>query len=311
MPTARTVRRVVGGVLFAGVVATGAVGLGLAIAGAAHASPAEDCAAVRARDHQVYLNLIDSLPPGSPIPPEYVNPCLTATPTTTATAVPTATVGLPGAQAPGGGPNVGANAPTNFPAYRGTPIVTLAPSAQPATARTPDSQAQARQGSTDTEIGSAATQPDGSRSAETGVGAGQPTAARTPGAASVVDPDPGSSAIAASTSSTAGSGGPGQVGYAALALIGAAGVTAGGASLRRRQRSEAANKLAASSVPVQRGTTLLKDTPVSGEVPQYTPVPSTEPMPTAPPGYYYLAQCTPDYPEGAWIMCPEGDNPTR
>ncbi|MFD6516879.1 hypothetical protein [Rhodococcus sp. NPDC060176] len=86
------------------------------------AGPAEDCAAVRARDHQIYLNLIASLPPGAPIPPEYINPCLTA-PTTTPTAAPTTTVGLPGAQAPGGGPNVGANAPTNFPTYNGTPIV--------------------------------------------------------------------------------------------------------------------------------------------------------------------------------------------
>lgn len=30
------------------------------------AGPAEDCAAVRARDHQIYLNLIASLPPVRP-----------------------------------------------------------------------------------------------------------------------------------------------------------------------------------------------------------------------------------------------------
>nr|WP_274704164.1 zeta toxin family protein [Rhodococcus qingshengii] len=34
---------------------------------------------------------------------------------------------MPTGQAPGGGPNVGANAPTNFPTYNGTPIVTLPP----------------------------------------------------------------------------------------------------------------------------------------------------------------------------------------
>ncbi|BCF86269.1 hypothetical protein RQCS_58140 (plasmid) [Rhodococcus qingshengii] len=102
---------------------TGVLGAGIALtAGPAAAGPAEDCAAVRARDHQIYLNLIASLPPGAPIPPEYINPCLTA-PSTTATAAPTTTVGLSGAQAPGGGPNAGANAPTNFPTYNGTPIV--------------------------------------------------------------------------------------------------------------------------------------------------------------------------------------------
>lgn len=114
------------GVLAAGALLTGTagvIGAGLALsAGPAHATPEVDCAAVRARDHQIYLNLIASLPPGAPIPLEYINPCLTA-PYTTATAAPTTTVGLPGAQAPGGVPNVGANAPTNFPTDNGTPIV--------------------------------------------------------------------------------------------------------------------------------------------------------------------------------------------
>ncbi|EQM31816.1 hypothetical protein R3Q08_07455 [Rhodococcus erythropolis] len=94
----------------------------LTFAPTSSATPEEDCAAVRARDHQIYLNLVASLPPGSPIPPEVINPCLTA-PSTTASPTPTTTIGLPGAQAPGGGPNVGANAPTNFPTYNGTPIV--------------------------------------------------------------------------------------------------------------------------------------------------------------------------------------------
>ena len=100
------------------------------------AGPAEDCAAVRARDHQIYLNLIASLPPGAPIPPEIINPCLSA-PSTTSTAAPTTTVGLPGAQAPGGGPNVGANAPTNFPTYNGTPIVPVPGAALPGQPNTP------------------------------------------------------------------------------------------------------------------------------------------------------------------------------
>ncbi|CAJ0557263.1 unnamed protein product, partial [Mesorhabditis spiculigera] len=84
----------------------------------------------------IYLNLIASLPPGAPVPPEYINPCLSA-PTTTPTAAPTTTVGLPGAQAPGGGPNVGANAPTNFPAYNGTPIVPVPGAALPGQPNTP------------------------------------------------------------------------------------------------------------------------------------------------------------------------------
>lgn len=33
-------------------------------------------------------------------------------------------------------------------------------------------------------------------------------------------------------------------------------------------------------------------------------------MPTASPGYYYLDPMHPDFPECAWIMYPEGNNPT-
>ena len=126
MTSALTLRRSVAGALAAGAVLTGVagvIGAGAALTAApAYATPEEDCEAVRARDHQIYLNLIASLPPGSPIPPEYINPCLTA-PSSTATVAPTTTIGMPGAQAPGGGPSVGANAPTNFPTYNGTPIV--------------------------------------------------------------------------------------------------------------------------------------------------------------------------------------------
>ncbi|MDJ0105632.1 hypothetical protein QM646_04405 [Rhodococcus erythropolis] len=140
MKSALRLKRSFAGLLAAGALLTGTagvIGAGFALtAGQAHATPEEDCAAVRARDHQIYLNLIASLPPGAPIPPEYINPCLTA-PSTTATAAPTTTVGLPGAQAPGGGPNVGANAPTNFPAYNGTPIVPVPGAALPGQPNTP------------------------------------------------------------------------------------------------------------------------------------------------------------------------------
>ncbi len=127
-----------GGALLTG--AAGAIGAGIALSAApANATPEEDCAAVRARDHQIYLNLIASLPPGAPIPPEIINPCLSA-PSTTATVAPTTTVGLPpGAQAPGGGPNVGANAPTNFPTYNGTPPIVPVPTIEvpPITSESP------------------------------------------------------------------------------------------------------------------------------------------------------------------------------
>ena len=120
MKSGRRLRRTLAGVLAAGALLTGAAGV--IGAGIALSAAPVNCAAVRARDHQIYLNLIASLPPGAPIPPEIINPCLSA-PSTTATVAPTTTVGLPGAQAPGGGPDVGANAPTNFPTYNGTPIV--------------------------------------------------------------------------------------------------------------------------------------------------------------------------------------------
>ena len=308
LPASRTVRRVVGGVILVGIIATGTVGLGLALAGIAHATPEEDCAAVRARDHQIYLTLIASLPPGSPRPAEIVNPCLTA-PSTPTTVAPTTTVGLPGVQAPGGGPNVGANAPTDFPDYRGTPVVTI-PVTPPSTAlQVPADQRSNGHQPPLEDRNSAAMQPDSDAAAKvySEVNASEvfePPLAATSRAAQ------GPPTIAPAAATAAGEGGPGKVGYAALALIGAAGVTAGGAGMRRRRRSGTAANLSSASSPALRGTTLFKATPVSGEAPQYTPTPSTEPMPTTPPGYYYLAQCTPDYPEGAWIMYPEGDNPT-
>ena len=83
MKSVLKLRRSIAGVLAAGALLTGVagvIGAGIALtAGPATAGPAEDCAAVRARDHQIYLNLIASLPPGAPVPPEYINPCLTRT----------------------------------------------------------------------------------------------------------------------------------------------------------------------------------------------------------------------------------------
>ncbi|WP_250888149.1 hypothetical protein [Rhodococcus sp. WY5] len=196
------------------------------------AGPAEDCAAVRARDHQIYLNLIASLPPGAPIPPEYINPCLTAAPTTT-TAVPTTTVGLPGAQAPGGGPNVGANAPTNFPTYNGTPIVPV-PTIEvpPVASESPTS-----------ETGAGAF-PDASKPQ---VPSPTSTLNPTPGEGTTTDRGPGpvptsapdsvpaqsESTPAATTSGLDDDNGRDR--YLELVLVGAAAFTAGGIGVRGRR----------------------------------------------------------------------------
>ena len=237
-----TLRRSVAGVLAAGAVLTGTagvIGAGIALtAGPASAGPAEDCAAVRARDHQIYLNLIASLPPGAPIPPEYINPCLTA-PSTTATAAPTTTVGLPGAQAPGGGPNVGANAPTNFPTYNGTPIVPI-PTIEvpPIASESPTS-----------ETGAGAF-PDASTPQVP-----SPTLNPTPGEGATPDRRPGPVPAATpnsvpeqqeSTPSVTTSGldeDDGRDRYLELALVGAAAFTAGGIGVRGR-RTPFSSKLA-------------------------------------------------------------------
>ncbi|GAB6923998.1 hypothetical protein JCM9803A_44480 [Rhodococcus erythropolis] len=232
MKSGRRLRRTLAGVLAAGALLTGAagaIGAGIALSAApANATPEEDCAAVRARDHQIYLNLIASLPPGAPIPPEIINPCLSA-PSTTSTAAPTTTVGLPGAQAPGGGPNVGANAPTNFPTYNGTPIVPVP------TIEVPPIASE-------------------SPASETGVGAfpnasasAVPSPTPTPGEGTTTDRGPGpipadsDSNIApaqtvpdpAADVSTAGED-SGRDRYLELALIGAAAFTAAGIGVRGR-----------------------------------------------------------------------------
>lgn len=205
------------------------IGAGIALSAApANATPEEDCAAVRARDHQIYLNLIASLPPGAPIPPEIINPCLSA-PSTTATVAPTTTVGLPGAQAPGGGPNVGANAPTNFPTYNGTPIVPV-PTIEvpPITSESPASE---------TGVGAF---PNASASAV-------PSPTPTPGEGTTTDRGPGpipadsDSNIApaqtvpdlAADVSTAGED-SGRDRYLELVLVGAAAFTAAGMGVRGR-----------------------------------------------------------------------------
>jgi hypothetical protein len=238
-------RRSVAGVLAAGALLTGTAGvIGAAIvltAGPASAGPAEDCAAVRARDHQIYLNLIASLPPGSPIPPEYINPCLTA-PSTTTTAPPTSTAGLPGAQAPGGGPNVGANAPTNFPTYNGTPIVPApGPVPVPGVVQTATPGAPAAPGGES---------PAGVPAA-TATSSGAPTSPQPAGStAPTAVPDRGPGPIPTDTDSntapaqpvpdagspTAGVGqGDGRDRYLELVLVGAAAFTAGGIGVRGRR----------------------------------------------------------------------------
>ncbi|MEU4058434.1 hypothetical protein [Rhodococcus qingshengii] len=198
------------------------------------AGPAEDCAAVRARDHQIYLNLIASLPPGAPIPPEYINPCLTA-PSTTATVAPTTTVGLPGAQAPGGGPNVGANAPTNFPTYNGTPIVPVPGAALPGQPNTPtpsgiENPAGVPVPTTTSEPAPTTPQPAGSTAPASTTDRGPgPVPASTPSNA----PTQSESAPTVATSGLDEDDGRDR--YLELVLVGAAAFTAGGIGVRGRR----------------------------------------------------------------------------
>nr|WP_257216986.1 hypothetical protein [Rhodococcus qingshengii] len=198
------------------------------------AGPAEDCAAVRARDHQIYLNLIASLPPGAPIPPEYINPCLTA-PTTTPTAAPTTTVGLPGAQAPGGGPNVGANAPTNFPTYNGTPIVPVPGAALPGQPNTPtppgiENPAGVPVPTTTSEPAPTTPQPAGSTAPASTTDRGPgPVPAATPNTA------PGQQESTPTVTPSGLDEDDGRDRYLELVLVGAAAFTAGGIGVRGRR----------------------------------------------------------------------------
>ncbi|MCS4255841.1 hypothetical protein M2405_004144 [Rhodococcus erythropolis] len=198
------------------------------------AGPAEDCAAVRARDHQIYLNLIASLPPGAPIPPEYINPCLTA-PTTTPTAAPTTTVGLPGAQAPGGGPNVGANAPTNFPTYNGTPIVPAPGAALPGQPNTPtppgiENPAGVPVPTTTSEPAPTTPQPAGSTAPAS-------TTDRGPGPVPALTPNtaPGQQESTQSVTPSVLDEDDGRDRYLELVLVGAAAFTAAGIGVRGRR----------------------------------------------------------------------------
>ncbi|NIL84062.1 hypothetical protein RhoFasGS6_01422 [Rhodococcus fascians] len=225
-------RRSVAGVLAAGALLTGTASvIGAAIvltAGPAYATPEEDCAAVRARDHQIYLNLIASLPPGSPIPPEYINPCLTAPPTTTTTP-PTSTAGLPGAQAPGGGPNVGANAPTNFPTYNGTPIVPVPGVAQTATPGAPAAPGVESPAGVPAATATSGGAPTSSQPA----GSTAPTAVPDRGPGPIPTNTAPAQPVSESGSSVAGEGAD-RDRYLELVLVGAAAFTAAGIGVRGR-----------------------------------------------------------------------------
>ncbi len=82
-------------------------------------TPEQQCEAVRARDHQLWLDMVAQLPPGTPPPPEYVNPCVPEDPSfapgaqeDNPTTDGTETTGIGGNQP---GPSVGTNAPTDIP----------------------------------------------------------------------------------------------------------------------------------------------------------------------------------------------------
>ncbi|MGL4305764.1 MAG: hypothetical protein ACRCSF_06380 [Mycobacteriaceae bacterium] len=106
-------------------VATLVGSLGLVSVNSASAGPAEDCQAVRDRDHAIYLQLIASLPPGSPVPPEIINPCIEAPSTTPTTLAPT-TFETPTPGQTSGGIGYGADVP-----HTGTLTITIQPG-QPA-----------------------------------------------------------------------------------------------------------------------------------------------------------------------------------
>ncbi|MGL4305702.1 MAG: amidase domain-containing protein [Mycobacteriaceae bacterium] len=95
--------------------------LGLVSVNTASAGPAEECQAVRDRDHAIYLQLVASLPPGSPVPPEIVNPCLEA-PSTTPTTLAPPTFDTPTPGQAGGGIGYGADVP-----HTGTLSITMPP----------------------------------------------------------------------------------------------------------------------------------------------------------------------------------------
>ncbi|MGB2719849.1 MAG: hypothetical protein WBC54_08865, partial [Rhodococcus sp. (in: high G+C Gram-positive bacteria)] len=148
------------------------------------------------------------------------------------------TAGLPGAQAPGGGPNVGANAPTNFPTYNGTPIVPV-PVPVPGVAQTATPGAPAAAG-VENPTGvpvSTATSGDAPASSQP-AGSTAPTAVpdRGPGP---IPTDTDSNTAAAQPVPDAGSSASGEGAdrdrYLELALVGAAAFTAGGIGVRGRR----------------------------------------------------------------------------
>ncbi|MFD4785079.1 hypothetical protein ACFWNH_29075 [Rhodococcus qingshengii] len=98
-------------------------------------TPAERCARETSAYNSAWAATWAASHPGNPGPapaPPVPYVCVDPGTVPTATTAPqTTTQGLPTAQSPGGGPNVGANAPTNFPTYNGTPIVTVPPAPGP------------------------------------------------------------------------------------------------------------------------------------------------------------------------------------
>ncbi|OYD61214.1 hypothetical protein [Rhodococcus sp. OK302] len=229
-------RRVrVAGILAAGALTTAAAGAfsgALALAAPpAHATPAEDCEAVRARDHQIYLNMIAALPPGSPIPPEYINPCLTAPSTTTA---PPALPGQAGQRGQAGpGLQVGANAPTLMPRYNGTDIVPVPGAAVPAAPGAP----AGAENTPGRDVPGSSAGPDTAAPQPSLPGTSTPTATsdRGPGpvpAANDVPVHPESAPVAVSPTDP----GEGRNRLLELALLGAAAFAAAGAGAGVRGR---------------------------------------------------------------------------
>lgn len=111
----------VGAVVVVGLVA------GLSPTVAAAETPAERCSRETSAYNSAWAASWAASHPGNPGPapaPPVPYVCVDpGSPPTTTSSPPTTTPGLPTAQSPGGGPNAGANAPTNWPTYNGTPIV--------------------------------------------------------------------------------------------------------------------------------------------------------------------------------------------
>ncbi|NMM92712.1 hypothetical protein B2J88_52300, partial [Rhodococcus sp. SRB_17] len=183
-----------------------------------------------ARDHQIYLNMIAALPPGSPIPPEYINPCLTAPSTTTAPPALPGQAGQSGQAGPG--LQVGANAPTLMPRYNGTDIVPVPGAAVPAAPGAP----AGAENTPGRDVPGSSAGPDTAAPQPSLPGTSTPTATsdRGPGpvpAANDVPVHPESAPVAVSPTDP----GEGRNRLLELALLGAAAFAAAGAGVRGRR----------------------------------------------------------------------------